>query len=329
MSLSAEQARRVLARMRGRRILVVGDVMLDEFVWGRVSRISPEAPVPVVEVTRETRTVGGAGNVANNVQALGGQALLLGYVGEDEAGDEVRQSLLANGVESRLVTSTRRRTTRKTRIIAHQQQVVRTDRDPLGPLPDGVDDKITQACVREIQGCDAIIVSDYAKGFVSRGLMRRLISTARRHNVPVLVDPKVRQVALYRGASIVTPNQAEAEQTAGLRITDDASLHEAGRRLLKRWRCRAVLITRGERGMSLFAAGQRPFHVATAAREVFDVTGAGDTAIAALGLAVGAGVGLRTAAAAANLAAGVVVSKLGTATAKPAEIVAAAAATRR
>lgn len=322
-------ARRALARMRGRRVLVVGDVMLDEFVWGRVSRISPEAPVPVVEVKRETRTVGGAGNVATNVQAMGGEALLAGFVGEDEAGAEIHQLLVRSGVEPRLVTSATRRTIRKTRIIAHQQQVVRADHDPVGPLADGLQARLIAACTGEIRSCDAVIVSDYAKGLVSRGLMRRIVATARRHGVPVLVDPKVRQVALYRGATFVTPNQAEAEMVAGLRVTDTASLLEVGARLLKRLRCHAVLVTRGERGMSLFVAGQRPYHVPTAAREVFDVTGAGDTAIAALGLAVAAGVSPRLSAVIANLAAGVVVSKLGTATASPAEILAAVAAARR
>jgi rfaE bifunctional protein kinase chain/domain len=321
---AAEEARRILARLKGRRILVVGDVMLDEFVWGRVSRISPEAPVPVVEVTRETQSVGGAGNVANNVQALGGQALLVGYVGDDQAGDEVRQALAANGVVSRLVSSPHRATTRKTRIIAHQQQLVRADRDPVGALPAGIDQKLAAACLAELGSCRAVIVSDYAKGLVSRALMRRIVAAARRRGIPVLVDPKVRPAADYLGATIVTPNQAEAEQTAGVHITDDASLAEAGRRLLARWRAQAVLVTRGERGMSLFAARQKPHHVATAAREVFDVTGAGDTVIAALGLAVGAGVTLRRAAAIANLAAGVVVSKVGTATASPAEVEAAA-----
>ncbi len=328
MSRDAERVRRVLARMHGKRVLVVGDVMLDEFVWGRVSRISPEAPVPVVEVMRETRTLGGAGNVASNVQALGGEAVLLGYVGEDEAGDEVRQALASRGVASRLLSSPRQRTTRKTRIIAHQQQVVRADRDPEGPLPDGIVEGIVAACVSELRSCDAVVVSDYAKGLITRGLMSRLVSAARRHHVPLLADPKVRHASMYRGVTVVTPNQQEAEQVAGVRISDQASLQEAGGRLLKRLRCHAVLITRGEHGMSLFAAGQRPYHVNTAAREVFDVTGAGDTVIATLGLALAAGVGLRQAAGVANLAAGIVVSKLGTTTAAPAEILAAASVRR-
>lgn len=328
-AIAVDQGRRLLARMKGRRVLVVGDLMLDEFVWGRVSRISPEAPVPVVEVTRETRTVGGAGNVANNVQALGGHAVLVGYVGDDAAGADLRQALVEAGVEAHLVSSGKRPTTLKTRIIAHHQQVVRADRDPKGPLPDRLDREVALAVKRCLSSCDAVIVSDYAKGLVSRRLMRELVARARRAGVRVLVDPKVRQVALYRRASVLTPNQAEAEAASGIRIVDEDSLRRAGEVLVRRLACEAVLVTRGEHGMTLFAPPARPYHVPTAAREVFDVTGAGDTVIAALGLALAARAGLRHAAVLANHAASVVVSKLGTATASPGEVIAALRASRR
>jgi rfaE bifunctional protein kinase chain/domain len=311
--------------MRGRRVLVIGDVMLDEFLWGRVARISPEAPVPVVEVTRQSFHLGGAGNVARNIRALGGEAVLAGVVGKDTAGDRVREAMEAAGIESLLTASdTGRPTTVKTRIIAHHQQVVRADRESASEVADSVETALVAAARDALPRCQALLVSDYQKGVVTAGLLRRLLPLARRRGLPVLVDPKVRHFARYRRVALVTPNQGEAEQASGIAIRGPADLVAAGQALLKRLDCRAVLITRGEQGMSLFERGRRPVHIPTAAREVFDVTGAGDSVIATLALALCAGARLPEAAALANYAAGVVVGKLGTASATPSELLAAA-----
>jgi D-beta-D-heptose 7-phosphate kinase/D-beta-D-heptose 1-phosphate adenosyltransferase len=309
--------------MRGRRILVLGDVMLDEFVWGHVTRISPEAPVPVVRVTSETFHLGGAGNVAANVRALGGGAVLAGAVGEDAAGGRVREALAAAGVEPRLAAlGGGRPTTVKTRIVAHSQQVVRADREDASDLPARAEAALVEAVRGEIASCAALVISDYQKGVVTAPLLRRVLPLARR--VPVLVDPKVRHFRLYRGVTVVTPNLLETEQVTGLPIHGPAQLLAAGRRVLSLLGCRAVLVTRGEQGMSLFERGRPPMHVPAAAREVFDVTGAGDTVVATMALALAAGASLPEAAVLANCAAGVVVGKVGTAQATPRELLAAA-----
>jgi D-beta-D-heptose 7-phosphate kinase/D-beta-D-heptose 1-phosphate adenosyltransferase len=314
--------------MAGRRVLVVGDVMLDEFVWGHVARISPEAPVPVVTVTGQSHHLGGAANVAGNVRALGGEAVVAGVVGEDEAGARLRGALAAADVEDALVSVAARPTTVKTRVIAHHQQVVRTDREVADAVAGEALRALAEAARRHLRHCDAVVVSDYRKGVVTAPLLKALLPAARRRRVPVLVDPKVRHLDLYRGATLVTPNLAEAEEGSGVAVRDAASLEKAGRTLLRRLLCAAVLVTRGEHGMSLFPREGRTVHIPTAAREVFDVTGAGDTVIATLALALAAGASPTEAARVANLAAGVVVGKVGTATATAAEILAGLASPR-
>jgi len=321
------RARRLLERARGRRVLVVGDVMLDVFVWGRVARISPEAPVPVVEISHETTHLGGAANVAANVKALGAEPLLVGVVGQDQAAARLRDDLAAGSIEASLAASSRERpTTVKTRVIAHHQQIVRTDRESPDDVSGSLEADLIARAVAALPGAAAVVVSDYQKGVVTGSLMRALLPRARRRGIPVLVDPKLRHFALYRGVTLVTPNQLETEQATGVRIRDEADVAEAGRRILATLRCEAALVTRGEHGMSLFRPGRRAVHVPTAAREVFDVTGAGDSVIGTLALALAAGARLEDAARLANLAAGVVVGKLGTATASPDEVLAAAAA---
>ena len=310
--------------MKGTRVLVVGDVMLDEFLWGRVARISPEAPVPVVEITSQTFHLGGAANVAFNVRSLGGAAVVAGVIGDDAAGRRLREALVDGGVEDALaVADEGRPTTHKTRIIAHHQQVVRADREEAGAIGATLEDAIGEALRRSAKGAGAIILSDYQKGVVTRRLMGKVLASARAADIPLFVDPKVRHFALYRGASVVTPNQMEAEQATGVRIRDTAGLHEAGHKILKTLRCRAALITRGEQGMALFEQDKKPVEIATAAQQVFDVTGAGDTVIATLALALAAGAALPEAAMLANYAAGVVVGKIGTATVSPEEVLAA------
>jgi D-beta-D-heptose 7-phosphate kinase/D-beta-D-heptose 1-phosphate adenosyltransferase len=320
-----DRARRTLARAASRPVLVVGDVMLDVFVWGRVARISPEAPVPVVAIERESWHLGGAANVAANLRALGGAPRLVGVVGQDQAAFRLRDELEAAGIEASLAASSPDRpTTVKTRIVAHHQQVVRADLERSDELAGELEADLLRRALAALAGAAAVVVSDYQKGVVTPRLMRRLIAQARRQRIPVLVDPKLRHFRLYRGASVVTPNLPEAEQATGLRLRGDLDVARAGRRLLEELRCAAVLVTRGEHGMSLLRAGRRPLHVPTAAREVYDVTGAGDTVVGTLALAVAAGAPLDDAARLANLAAGVVVGKLGTATADPEELIEAA-----
>jgi D-beta-D-heptose 7-phosphate kinase/D-beta-D-heptose 1-phosphate adenosyltransferase len=326
-ALTPSRARALFKKMRGRRVIVLGDVMLDEFLWGSCARISPEAPVPVVEVTRQSYHLGGAGNVAANVAALGGTAVLAGVVGSDAAAERIRESLAACGVQAALVPSdSGRPTTVKTRIVAQNQQVVRADRERADDIPAAVEDDLVGRLRGALPSCGALVVSDYQKGVVTPRLMKAMVSLARRRGIPVLVDPKVRHFPLYRGVSLVTPNQLETEQATGIRIRGEDDLLAAGARILRKLRCAAALITRGEQGMSLFEEGGRPLHIPTSAREVFDVTGAGDTVIATVALGLCGGARLSEAAMMANYAAGVVVGKLGTATASPEEVVAAAGA---
>jgi D-beta-D-heptose 7-phosphate kinase/D-beta-D-heptose 1-phosphate adenosyltransferase len=309
--------------MRGRRILVLGDVMLDEFIWGRVARISPEAPVPVVEVTGQSFHLGGAGNVAANVRSLGGEAALAAVVGADEAGGRIEEALAKSGIASCLERAgSGRPTTVKTRVVAHNQQVVRTDREDTSDVDRETEAAIVETLRRELPTCEALVISDYQKGTVTASLLRKALPLARRRGVPVFVDPKPRHFLRYRGVALVTPNQAEAELATGLSLGDDDALVAAGKRILSQLKCRAALVTRGEHGMSLFERGRPPVHVSASAREVFDVTGAGDSVIATMALAVVAGATLPEAALLANCAAGVVVGKVGTAQATPDEVLA-------
>jgi rfaE bifunctional protein kinase chain/domain len=326
MSLRPARARALLRSMRGQRVLVIGDVMLDQFLWGHVARISPEAPVPVVEIASESFHLGGAANVAGNLRALGGAAVVAGIVGDDDAGARVRSALAAAGIEDALSVAADRPTTLKTRIIAHHQQVVRADREASGDVPKGVEDALLDRVRATLASCGAVIVSDYQKGVITPALVKTVVGLARRRGLSVLVDPKVAHFPMYRRVALVTPNQTEAEQATGIRIRTQADLVAAGDRILRRLRCDAALITRGEQGMALFEPGQPLLQIPTAAREVFDVTGAGDTVIATIGLACCARAHLHEAARLANFAAGVVVGKVGTATASPDEVLAAAEA---
>jgi len=267
--------------------------------------------------------VGGAGNVARNIRSLGGRAVLVGVVGRDAAAERIAEDLSSAGVTASLARDPGRPTTLKTRIVAHHQQIVRADREGVDPVSGRLEAEILRRLARASGSCQAIVVSDYQKGVVTPRVMREVVSLARRRRVPVLVDPKVPHFDLYRRASVVTPNQLEAEQATGKRIRTAADLAAAGRRLLSDLACRAVLLTRGEHGMSLFERGEPPFHVQTAAREVFDVTGAGDTVVASLALALCAGAALKEAAVLANHAAGVAVGKLGTAVVGPDELLTA------
>src|SRR5215469_7446112 len=277
----------ILSRFSGKTIVIVGDVMLDEFIWGRVRRISPEAPVPVVEVTDETYRLGGSGNVAANIQELGGKAIPLGVVGRDAASDRIGELLEKTGIETYGLVRADRPTTVKTRILAHSQQVVRTDRESKKPVSPESNGDLAGLFTQFLPNAAAVIVSDYDKGVVSHELMTTILPKARQHGIPVFLDPKVHHADYYRPITLITPNQREAELLTGLAIDSDQALEEAGRKLLQRFDCEYALITRGEEGLSLFNAGGS-HHLPTFAREVFDVTGAGDTVIATLALACAA-----------------------------------------
>jgi rfaE bifunctional protein kinase chain/domain len=319
--LTTSRMRILLRSLAEQRILVLGDVMLDEFIWGKVARISPEAPVPVVEVTHQTFHVGGAANVAANARSLLGRPVLVGVIGRDGAGERVQRALDESGVETALVLATSGRpTTVKTRIVAHNQQVVRADREQSDDLPAALEQVVLDRVRSAIGGCRCLVVSDYQKGVVTRRIMRSVIALAKRKGIPILVDPKVPHFAYYKGVGLVTPNEFEAERATGIKIRGSDGLEGAGQKVLKVLGCGAALVTRGENGMSLFERGRPPVHIPTSARQVFDVTGAGDTVIATLGLALAAGASLLDAARLANHAAGIVVGKIGTATTSPEEM---------
>ena len=311
----------VVRRFGRTRLLVVGDLMLDQFIYGRVSRISPEAPVPIVQVTGESAHLGGAANVAANVRALGGAAALVGVVGTDSHGRRLMRELGSIGVGvDGVVRASRYATIRKIRILAHQQQVVRLDRESGRP-----DSSLVRAVVartlRQLGSVDGVVVSDYNKGVVTSALLSEL--AARCGPKPMLfIDPKKENFANYAGATLVKPNLEAAALASGIDIVDERSLARAGERLLERWHCQAVLMSRGEEGMTLFRHGRAMQHFPTAAREVFDVTGAGDTVLASAALALAAGASFEEAAVLANRAAGIVVGKLGTATASATELLA-------
>jgi len=313
MRLNPERAKALAALFDEKRILVLGDVMLDEFIWGRVRRISPEAPVPVVEVTRQSLALGGAGNVASNLVALGAAATPVGVIGDDSDAERLRNVFRDLTVSSKgLVVDATRPTTVKTRIIAHNQQVVRADRESRAAISSSVEDLVVSTFLEELDSADAVVISDYGKGLLTGGMLSRVLGAARERGSIVCLDPKMRSFAHYQPVTVITPNNQEAAEASGISIEDEASLAEAGRKLLGSLDCQAVLITRGEEGMTLFT-GDAVTHIPTVAREVFDVTGAGDTVIATLALALAGGASFEEAAVLANHAAGVVVAKLGTA----------------
>jgi len=318
-----ERALEIAEEFAGKRIIALGDLMLDEFIFGRVRRISPEAPVPVVDVERQTLALGGAGNVVSNLVALGANAVPLGIVGDDADAHRLRAAFESIGVSTNgLVTDQSRPTTLKTRIIAHNQQVVRADRESRRQIDSEIEDQIVERFQVEARSADALVVSDYSKGLLTANLLSRVLADARERGLIVCLDPKMRNLTSYQPVTVITPNHQEAAEAAGIAIEDEESLIEAGCRILGSIDCRAVLITRGEEGMTLFNGDGKVTHIPTVAREVYDVTGAGDTAIATLTLALAAGASLEEAAVLANHAAGVVVGKLGTATVSGEELLA-------
>ena len=297
-------------------VLVVGDLMLDEYLSGRVTRISPEAPVPVVELQVHTYVPGGAANVAANVVALGGQAKLVGVIGKDPAGQRLREELHCRGInDAWVVEAADRPTTRKIRVVAQNQQIVRVDDETREPISGELGQTLIRYGSTALGGSACVVLSDYAKGVLYPGLVTEIIRMARQVKCLVIVDPKGGDYGKYHGATVVAPNEVEAAQASGLSAESEGDLNEVAKRLLDLVRCEAVLITRGEQGMSLFVAGnEQGVRFPTQARSVADVTGAGDTVVATFSLSLAAGATFEQAAQIANVAAGLVVGKAGTAT---------------
>ena len=320
-NVSAPRLKRLVDRFAGKRILVVGDLMLDEYIWGQVSRISPEAPIPVVHVRRENAMPGGAANVANNLRALGGGVVLAGIVGDDPTADRLISLLHRERVKTPLVLrDASRPTVTKTRVIAHNQQVVRIDREEIRPIKPKVRETLLEGLRAWIPRVDGVIISDYHKGLLDEALVQTVITEANRRGKIVAGDPKPENIPLFRGVTVISPNQHEAEQAAHVRIRNRLDLHAAGKRIMNSLFSEAVLITRGEEGMSLFERDGHVSHIPTVAQEVYDVSGAGDTVISTLTLGLVAGGSFREAAVAANCAAGLTVGEVGVATTTPVEL---------
>jgi len=318
---SAERLLDAVGRLRTKRVLVIGDLMLDRFIWGAVSRISPEAPVPIVQIRTETSCLGGAANVAVNIRALGARPLVFGVIGADLEGKQLLEHLRALGAPtSGVIVDKRRSTTVKTRIIAHNQQVCRADREDSTPLTAALQSRLAEKFKPALTGADAVVISDYAKGLIAAPLLRRIMPAARSAGKIVCVDPKKKNLNVYGRATVITPNTLEAEQASGIAIGSTRDLVRAGMIILRQTGAENLLVTRGERGMTLFEGDSRVAHIPTLAKEVFDVTGAGDTVISTLALGMAAGLTVREAAMLSNIAAGIVVGKLGTASASPDEL---------
>jgi rfaE bifunctional protein kinase chain/domain len=344
LSESIPRLKRLIPRLRGKRIGVLGDLMLDRYLWGAASRLSPESPVPVVEFIEQSESLGGAGNVAANIAALGARVEVFGVIASDEPGRALQKCLRdAKILDQGVIADPKRVTTVKTRIIARHQQVVRVDRERREPLRSETEEKLLRNLFAALKKLDALVLSDYDKGLVTDNFAERVLSAAHQLKVPVFVKPKTSRLYAYRGARVIICNAREAGFFVTRALGDEKSIDEAGRALLAHFGCSAVVITRGEKGMSVFEessprhiqipatssevtyarVGQPGIERGATGRQVFDVTGAGDTVLSVVALAVAAGASLPDAAILANTAAGVVVSKLGTATVTPHELASA------
>ncbi len=319
---SAEILEKAVRSFPKRKLLVVGDLMLDRFVWGEVSRISPEAPVPVVEIRTETTCLGGAANVSANIRNLGGCPLTLGVLGDDLDGQNLRKEFRAIGAPvSGLVVDRSRATTVKTRIIAHHQQVCRTDREDKDPISARTRERVQRQFGRLLPSVDGVVISDYSKGLISAPFLRHILPLAKTAGKIVCVDPKALDFSAYRPATVITPNTLEAERASGMSISTPDEVERAGRKILRQSGIEHLLVTLGEQGMALFEGKSKMTLIPTVAREVFDVTGAGDTVISTLTLGLVSGLTIREAAILSNIAAGIVVGKLGTASVSREELI--------
>lgn len=317
-----EKFLQLLEKFKQTRLLVIGDLMVDEYIWGEVYRISPEAPVPIVEVQSESLRLGGAANVAHNIRSLGGEVVICGVVGNDFMGQKLKELMKTIGVATQGIFSEEGRlTTLKTRVIAHSQQIVRFDRE----IRENVSEKTTWQALEfmeaQLPEVNAVVLSDYAKGMITPKLLRRLIPLCKQKGKILTVDPKLSHFSEYRGVTLMTPNHQEAGMALNMKVKTEQDIILAGKKLIEQIDADAILITRGKEGMSLFERGNSQVsHIAAMARTVYDVTGAGDTVIGVLTLALAAGGSLLHSVLLSNLAAGLVVGKIGTATVTPEEL---------
>ncbi len=319
--MSRRRAGEILKRFGKQEIFIIGDIMLDRYIWGTVNRISPEAPVPIVRVNRETVLLGGSGNVASNIVSLKGKASSFGVIGSDRAGREILERLRMLKVNTGgIIKDSKRNTTVKTRLIAHNQQVVRIDREVDQLISRAIEKKIVDEIKKRIGKASCLIISDYDKGMITKSLLQVILSMARKKGLPIAIDPKLTHFSDYQPATVITPNLSEASKATAIEFKTRNDVLRAGKRILSQNQCDGVLITMGEHGMILFQKGKNPHPIPAVAREVYDVTGAGDTVIATLALALASGATLEEASLLANYAGGIVVGKLGTATITPAEI---------
>ncbi|GJL70281.1 MAG: RfaE bifunctional protein, domain I [Nitrospirales bacterium] len=320
-AISARKFKQYIQRFSRARILVVGDLILDHYVWGKVHRVSPEAPVPIVHVDSESYRMGGAANVYHNILTLGGQAELCGVVGADYVGKQfladIRQS---SPFTSGVFVDSGRPTIKKTRVVAHNQQIVRFDVEQRHDISSQQTKKMIRHVASRLPGASCLVISDYAKGMITVELMKAIHTLAVQFDVPIVVDPKVEHMAYYQGVTVITPNHLEAKQAAGFLPNQDVPVEEIGIALQQRLQCRAVVVTRGEEGMSIFENTGNSWSIPAVARQVYDVTGAGDTVISTLALALSAKASLPEAAVLANQAAGIVVGMVGTATVTRAQL---------
>lgn len=313
---------RLIHSFRGRRVLVVGDIILDRYIWGDVERTSPEAPTPVVRLREQTSALGGAANVVANLAALGAKPALVGIVGQDAEADELRARLKALGVSgSGLVAVADRPTSVKTRIVSMGQQLLRLDHEETAPVPAAVGEKIVSVFEKALANVEALVISDYDKGVFETRRCQRMISLARKARIPVVVDPKGTDYTRYRGATVIKPNQKETQAATGIAVSSPASLAQAAFQILQSAQARALIISRGGQGVSVFEQGQSAVHIPAQARQVYDVTGAGDSLVAAVAVALAAGATMPEAATIGNAAGSIVVGKIGTAFVEPGELI--------
>lgn len=310
-----KKMKNTIKSFKDKKVLVLGDIMLDKYIWGDVVRISPEAPVPVVQVKKDTSCLGGAGNVCRNLESLGAVPLLVGITGEDVEAEWIK----AHVQDSRGIFMDKKRPTSvKTRIVAHQQQVVRVDSEKAAPISYQQAEKILAFIMKE--DCDGILISDYNKGVITRSLMTKLLAFTKKKKISVFVDPKIENFPLFSPITLITPNHHEVEKIMAHACLDDSEVDKAGRKIFQKITTKYIIIKRGEHGMTVFEKGRKSLHIPSLAREVYDVSGAGDTVIATASLALLSGATILEAAYLANTAAGIVVGKIGTATATSAEL---------
>ncbi len=312
IKFTEERLTEVFKNFESKKIVVVGDLMLDRYIWGSVDRISPEAPVPVIEVEGEESKLGGAGNVANNVKSLGAFPLLIGVVGDDREGEILFDIMKREGFNTAgIIVDSSRPTTVKTRVIAHNQHVVRIDRESKEPISYTIQERIKEIILQSVHEINAIIIEDYNKGLIVRNLIYDLIDIANRYNIIITVDPKFDNFFEFKNATLFKPNKKELEEALGYKLNSEDKIIEAGKAVLERLKCQYLLLTRGEKGMTLFSKNGEIKHIPTKAKKVADVSGAGDTVISTVTVALASGADIIESAALANYAAGIVVEEVG------------------